>query len=200
MRPTLIRLLADLRAQLRVPFVKVGLMVFGALVALYVLIQVRPSDVGATPSPTPSQPPPLPTVPELDAGPPAAPAPTTAQIVFNTVPPSKAFVTWGKKKLGKIEPNKPLIVVRPRDSGPLDVTVRAEGFLPVHTRAHTFSDNKVLVRLTAPEAINTLLGYRVPLDAGSPPLTLEETMFDGGAPLPPPPPPTTAPPPPGMPP
>jgi hypothetical protein len=200
MSPALIRLAAQLRAQLRIPFVKVGLMVLGALVALYVLIQVRPSDVGATPSPTPSQPPPLPTVPGLDAGPPTAPVPTTAQIVFNTVPPSKAFVTWGKKKLGKIEPNKPLIVVRPRDSGPLDVTVRAEGFLPVHTRAHTFSDNKVLVRLTAPEATNTLLGYRVPLDAGSPALVLEETMVDGGVPLPPPLPPTTVPPPPVMPP
>lgn len=196
MRPALIRLAACLRTQLRIPFVKVGLMVLGALLALYVLIQVRPSDVGATPSAVPSQPPPLPTVPELDAGPPAAPEPTTAQIVFNTVPPSKAFVTWGKKKLGKIEPNKPLIVVRPRDSGPLDVTVRAEGFLPVHTRAHTFSDNKVLVRLTAPEAINTLLGYRVPLDAGSPALVLEETMIDGGVPLPPP----TVQPPPAMPP
>lgn len=196
MRPELIRLAAYLRAQLRNPLVKIGLMALGALVALYVLIQVQPSDVGATPSPMPSQPPPLPTVPELDAGPPAAPVPTTAQIIFNTVPPSKAFVSWGKKKLGKIEPNKPLIVVRPRDSGPLDVTVRAEGFLPVHTRAHTFSDSKVLVRLTAPEAINTLLGYRVPLDAGSPALVLEETMIDGGVPLPPP----TVQPPPALPP
>lgn len=121
-------------------------------------------------------PPPLPTLPaepaatnrgSMDAGAPSEP-PTTAQIIFLVVPPVEATVTWGKKRLGKIMPGQPLTVVRPRDSGPLDVIVRANGFLPVHTRAHTFSDTKVFVKLTPHDQQQTLLGYRVPIDAGLP--------------------------------
>jgi hypothetical protein len=92
--------------------------------------------------------------------------PTHATIVFVTSPNVTATVTWGKKLLGKILPGKPLVVVRPRDSGPLDVMVRAAGFLAVQTRAHTFSNSRVLVKLTTPEKKNELLGYRIPLEAG----------------------------------
>ena len=55
---------------------------------------------------------------------------------------------WGKKKLGVIAPHAPLIVQRPRDSGPLDVVVRADGCVPVQTRAYTFEDSKVAVKVT----------------------------------------------------
>src|SRR5262245_687974 len=44
------------------------------------------------------------------------------KIVFTVLPSTKkATVTWGKKKLGMIGPRQPLVVQRPRDSGPLDV-------------------------------------------------------------------------------
>jgi len=140
----------------------------GALSALVASALLRPGGAGAVP------PPPLPVppgaspslVPGADAG--VSTTPATAQIMFTTVPPVQASVSWGKKKLGRIMPTQPLIVVRPRDSGSLDVVVRAEGYLPVHTRAHTFSDSKVLVKLTPIEQMNTVLGYRVPLDAGVP--------------------------------
>jgi hypothetical protein len=92
--------------------------------------------------------------------------PTHATIVFITSPNVTATVTWGKKLLGKILPGKPLVVVRPRDSGPLDVMVRAAGYLAVQTRAHTFSNSRVLVKLTTPEKKSELLGYRIPLEAG----------------------------------
>ncbi|MET0342359.1 MAG: hypothetical protein ABW252_15250 [Polyangiales bacterium] len=96
------------------------------------------------------------------------PMPQTANVTFNVTPSvPEAWVSWGKKKLGRIIPRTPLVVTRPRDSGPLDVVVRAEGFFPVHTRAHTFSDNKVTVKLTPLDQSSTLLGYRVPLDAGT---------------------------------
>jgi hypothetical protein len=101
---------------------------------------------------------------DLDAGPPEDP--TIATITFITQPNVTALVTWGKKPLGKILPGKPLVVVRPRDSGPLDVMVRASGFLAVQTRAHTFSNSRVLVKLTPPERKSELLGYRIPLEAG----------------------------------
>jgi hypothetical protein len=82
-----------------------------------------------------------------------------------TVPPTDAVVTWGKKSLGRITAVTPLVITRPRDSGPLDVMVRAAGYLPVQTRAHTFSDSRISVKLTKPDEVNTLLGYRVPIQA-----------------------------------
>jgi hypothetical protein len=83
-------------------------------------------------------------------------------VVINTSPPSTANVYWGRKLLGKITPARPLVLTRPRDSGPLDISVRALGFLTVVTRAHTFSDNRVIVKLTLPENASTLLGYKAP--------------------------------------
>ena len=98
----------------------------------------------------------------------ALPAPTTVRITFATEPPPNALVTWGKTSLGRITTRAELVVIRPRDSGPLDVVVRAAGFLPVQTRAHTFADTRVSVKLTRPTETATLLGYRVPIDAGAP--------------------------------
>jgi hypothetical protein len=135
------------------------------------------TQVGATPQdvPTGATPPPLPA-----ASPPAAvqaeaPAPTepeqdpnTATVIFATHPAATATVTWGRKLLGRIKPGRPLVVKRPRDSGPLDVMVRAVGYMPVQTRAHTFSDTRVIVKLTRPENALELWGYRAPVitDAG----------------------------------
>jgi hypothetical protein len=122
---------------------------------------------------------------DVDAGM-AQEDPTTATIVFATSPPVSAMVFWGRKNLGKITGGKPLVVVRPRDSGPLDVIVRANGYLPVQTRAHTFSDQRVVVKLTPPEKKSELLGYKAPLDAGvdmSKEAALE-ALADAGTPSP----------------
>ena len=92
-------------------------------------------------------------------------------ITLQTVPPRKAVVKWGSKTLGVIPVPRPLVVVRPRDSGPLDLVVRAAGFLPVHTRAYTFSDSRVAIKLTPVSEKNTLFGYRAevpPEGAASP--------------------------------
>ena len=95
----------------------------------------------------------------------------TVKLVFSVVPAVKATVTWGKHRLGTVSPRAPLIVERPRDSGPLDIVVRSPGFLPVHTRAYTFNDAVVDVRLTPLAKKDTLYGYRAPLpvDGGAPP-------------------------------
>jgi hypothetical protein len=114
----------------------------------------------------------------------AAPATTkpqssTVRIVFTVLPSTKkAMVFWGKKKLGPIAPHQPLVVQRPRDSGPLDVIVRSDGCVPVQTRAYTFADNKIAVKLTPLDQKSTLLGYReeLPPDGGAP------ANPDGGAP------------------
>lgn len=92
------------------------------------------------------------------------------RITFQTLPPARAEVWSGKKRLGMImDRRRPLIIGRPRDSGPLDVTIKAEGFLPVHTRAYTFDDYSVSVKLTPQGEKHTLFGYRAPVaDAGAP--------------------------------
>lgn len=102
----------------------------------------------------------------------------TVHIYIQTVPARKALVKWGHKSLGFIPAPKPLIVERPRDSGPLDLVIRATGFLPVHTRAYTFSDSRVSVKLTLPSEKSKLFGYKqepapnpdggVPADPASP--------------------------------
>jgi hypothetical protein len=92
--------------------------------------------------------------------------PHRARITFSTIPMTNAKVVWGKTTLGNITPKQALTIVRPRDTGPLDVMVYAPGFLPVQTRAHTFEDQQIVVKLTTPENKQTLWGYRAPIDAG----------------------------------
>jgi hypothetical protein len=107
---------------------------------------------------------------------PAAPPSNTVKITIITVPQAKkVFVLWGKKKLGVIAPKQPLILQRPRDSGPLDLIVQSEGYVTVQTRAYTFADTKLAVKLTPIDQKKTLLGYRQevpPPDAGAPPPAL----------------------------
>ncbi len=81
-------------------------------------------------------------------------------ISLQTVPPRKALVKWGNKSLGFIPAPKPLVIERPRDSGPLDLVIRATGYLPVHTRVYTFSDSRASVKLTQPSDKSKLFGYR----------------------------------------
>ena len=84
----------------------------------------------------------------------------TVHISIQTIPPRKAQVKWGRKSMGIIPAPRPLVVERPRDSGPLDLAIRASGFLPVHTRVYTFTDSRVSVKLTPPSEKNKLFGYR----------------------------------------
>jgi hypothetical protein len=131
--------------------------------------QERPAVTVAPPAAVPVAPAAAPAATSMDGGvTPVEPPKTTATIVFTTIPATNARVMWGKRLLGNIGPKAPLVITRPRDTGPLDVMVYAPGYIPVQTRAHTFSDNKVSVKLTTPEQKQTLWGYRAPLDAGVP--------------------------------
>jgi hypothetical protein len=97
----------------------------------------------------------------VDAGAPIAGPPSAkVRMIFKTVPPTQATVTWGKKRLGIIKPKAPLIIERLRDSGPLDIVVRADGCLPVHSRVYTFTDTVLAVKVTPLDKKNTLFGYR----------------------------------------
>ncbi len=84
----------------------------------------------------------------------------TVKLSFTTSPRVKARVYFGRKLLG----TTPFSVDWPRDSGPVDVVVRAYGYLPVNTRAYTFRDDDVSVRLTRPDDASRLLGYKAPVE------------------------------------
>ena len=49
--------------------------------------------------------------------------------------------------------------------------MKSDGYVTVQTRAYTFADSKVAVKLTTLDEKNTLLGYReeLPPDGGAPP-------------------------------
>lgn len=89
----------------------------------------------------------------------APPEKTTVKLTFVTRPRAKARVYHGKKLLG----TTPFSVEWPRDTGPVDVVVRAYGYLTVNTRAYTFRDDTVDIALTRPADASRLLGYKAPI-------------------------------------
>src|SRR5690606_16188077 len=130
----------------------------GAVLGFVLVLALRPGAGGVAPKPRPSEPaaianegggpgmapakpaeeapaaaravqPPLAERQVVDAGPPLSP---NVKLTFSTYPPRQASVSWGAKRLGFIDRGRPLVVERPRDSGPLDVIIRAQGYIPVH--------------------------------------------------------------------
>ncbi len=91
-------------------------------------------------------------------------------VQFLTVPShARATVYHGRKKLGET----PLYIQFPKNSGPRDVVLKRGGYLWVNTRANTFKDDKIIVKMTKNEEASTLFGYRQAInpdggvDAGS---------------------------------
>jgi hypothetical protein len=84
------------------------------------------------------------------------------------VGPGDAEVFWGGKKLG-VTVNGVFEIERPRGSGPLDLMLRAPGFLPHHTRLYTDRDDKLAVRLTRHGEAAGLLGWKPAPDSPPPP-------------------------------
>lgn len=113
----------------------------------------------------------------------AKPVREKVRITFATLPPAvKAEVRWGKKKLGVINAGKkPFYIERPKDSGPMDLTIRAEGFLTLHTRAYTFETHKLTVKLTPVTEKHTIFGFKQTPDGG-----VDGGAGDAGAPPAPP--------------
>jgi hypothetical protein len=91
----------------------------------------------------------------------ANPLSETVTLTLSISPPVKASVMWGSKQLARIAPDNPTVELqRPRNTGPLDLEIRAEGFLPHHTRLYSDRNDKVSVRLVRPAEASNLLGYR----------------------------------------
>jgi len=130
-------------------------LVLGAIALVGARAQNSPA---ATPPPAP--PPGSGGVTETnETPPPATPAPTV-RIVFKVVPPNIATVSWGNKRLGIIKPKAPLIIERPRDSGPMDVVFKSQGYVTVHSRVYTFTNSTLAVKLTPLDKKNTIYGFK----------------------------------------
>jgi hypothetical protein len=87
----------------------------------------------------------------------------TVKLKLVITPAATGAVLWGRKKLADLKPGQMAVEIeRPRDSGPLDVLVRADAFLPHHIRLFTDRDDRLSVRLIRPEEARGLLGYRRP--------------------------------------
>jgi len=96
------------------------------------------------------------------SSPPIADAPVeTVTITLSVDPPKRARVLWGAKDLGLA----PLEIRRPRGSGPLDLELRAPGFLTWHTRAFTDRNERIAIRMLPEAEAPRVLGYRPPPDA-----------------------------------
>ena len=88
-------------------------------------------------------------------------------------PAVRATVTWGRVALGETPVSLPF----PRDSGPVDIVVRAPGYLTTHTRLNTFASDSVTVKLVPEAEKKTVFGFKkeapppvVPVpDGGVPP-------------------------------
>jgi hypothetical protein len=91
----------------------------------------------------------------------ANPYSETVTLRLVVTPQIKATVTWGAKTLARLEPGKmDTEVVRPRGSGPLDIDVKAEGYMPYHGRLYADRNDTINVRLYRPEEAPNLFGYR----------------------------------------
>jgi hypothetical protein len=86
---------------------------------------------------------------------PVKPRPQKVKIIVRSAPP-KSLVFWGKKKLGET----PVTLERPRDSGPVDLVVKSDGFFPLHTRAYTFRNDTIYAKLTKLEDRMSLFGAK----------------------------------------
>jgi len=73
-------------------------------------------------------------------------------------PPQRAHVIWGAKDYGL----GPLDIRRPRGSGPLDLLIRAPGYLTLHTRAFTERNSTLSVHLVPEAEAARFPGYQAP--------------------------------------
>jgi hypothetical protein len=89
----------------------------------------------------------------------------TVKLKLTVSPAARGGVFWGRKRLAEVQPGQMTVELeRPRGSGPLDLVVRADGFLPHHLRMFTDRDDRLSLRLIRPEEAQGLLGYKRPAE------------------------------------
>ena len=104
--------------------------------------------------------------------PPAPLPPLPSKVKINIRSRPRAMVSWGKKSLGMT----PVTVERPRDSGPMDLVLRAQGYLHLHARAYTFRSDSLSVEMTKTEDQGKLLGAKKAPPPPPPPGSISATV------------------------
>jgi len=101
----------------------------------------------------------------------ANPYSETVNLKLTVTPQVKALVTWGAKQVAHLAPGSmDTEISRPRGSGPVDLEIKAEGFMPYHTRLYADRNDKINVRLYRVEEAPGLLGYKRSLEKNAPPV------------------------------
>ncbi|HEX7507849.1 MAG TPA: hypothetical protein VF550_13820 [Polyangia bacterium] len=91
----------------------------------------------------------------------ANPYSETVNLKLSVTPQVKALVTWGAKQVAHLAPGSmDAEISRPRGSGPVDLEIKAEGFMPYHTRLYADRSDKIGVRLYRLEDASGMLGYK----------------------------------------
>lgn len=80
----------------------------------------------------------------------------TVQLTLKTTPRVRAVVYHGKEELG----STPLQLTWTKDTGPIDVTLRAKGYLKVNSRLYTHRNDHVTVQMFKEEESHLLFGYK----------------------------------------
>ena len=86
----------------------------------------------------------------IDAGHP------TIEITLKTNPRVRASVYHGKELLG----TTPLRLVWPKDTGSLDIKLKASGYLTVNSRLYTHRNDRVTVNMFKVDQAHLLFGYK----------------------------------------
>jgi hypothetical protein len=85
----------------------------------------------------------------------------TVTLKLSVTPQVKATVHWGAKVMARLDPGKmEAEIARPRGSGPLDLEIKAEGYMPYHTRLYTGRNDKLGIRLYRAEEASSVFGYK----------------------------------------
>jgi hypothetical protein len=91
----------------------------------------------------------------------ANPYSETVNLKLTVTPQVKALITWGAKQVARLAPGSmDAEISRPRGSGPVDLEIKAEGFMPHHTRLYADRNDRINVRLYRLEEAPGLLGYK----------------------------------------
>jgi hypothetical protein len=118
----------------------------------------------ASPAPTTATAPPATKIADDDLKveePEANPYSDEITLKISVTPAVKALAMWGAKQIAKLAPGSmDAEIVRPRGSGPVDLEIKADGFMPYHTRLYSDRNDKVNVRLYRAEEAPGLFGYK----------------------------------------
>ena len=84
----------------------------------------------------------------------------SVEVTIQTTPRLRAKVYHGKEFIG----TTPFTVRLPKNTAPLDLTVKSGGYITVNTRIYTHQDDRLNIKFTPIDKAYTIFGYRKKID------------------------------------